>query len=576
MIMLRVVFILILYIQCIIAENKIIYFNGGNELIDISFQNRLFSEADIGSLNFGNTNNSSILTAGQFRANPAVLGLYKSSVFSIDMNPGFDFNGASLADMILGEGEFDKTINEALISGLEGSGMAGDDLFDDENNFIGLNAGLGMVPLIGQRRSINGASVIITPSEYGSLGISHRKLYDLNISFLAGGIELTIEDEGEIVDEGAGVGVATNVKLPLKIDMDMNLGINFTETDFGYGIDMGQIFKDSNIFGSNSKLTMGMGLNYLSGEISNTGLLIINGMIRQISEQSDITAYFNDPSTSFRNTLNDSTNIDFTGYALRPTFGLSYNRGGFNFDFSYLGNALMSMDGTLYFVTHSMGALDMGFDEDGADDILGDDLNTEGIDESEDDEVMFDMYQLKPTAVTYTNRIVYRSSTLEINYPTKIAFSIGYKSKSDFFKMVIGIENDIGQFSILHEVNISEDGEEKEGDDFITYCPEEGLCDIQSEIVEKSYKIIAEQSMNVKLGLGFGSFYLGGSIAIGDFQIEGLLDEEGKQKEPMSGIPLGGTFGMGFNWSLTENMAMDISLLSFPGLAGFTTLTYTF
>ena len=59
MIMLRVVFILILYIQCIIAENKIIYFNGGNELIDISFQNRLFSEADIGSLNFGNTNNSS-------------------------------------------------------------------------------------------------------------------------------------------------------------------------------------------------------------------------------------------------------------------------------------------------------------------------------------------------------------------------------------------------------------------------------------------------------------------------------------------------------------------------------------
>ena len=44
----------------------------------------------------------------------------------------------------------------------------------------------------------------------------------------------------------------------------------------------------------------------------------------------------------------------------------------------------------------------------------------------------------------------------------------------------------------------------------------------------------------------------------------------------MSGIPLGGTFGMGFNWTLTENMAMDISLLSFPGLTGFTTLTYTF
>lgn len=554
------------FLQIISAENKIIYFNGGRELIDLSFQNRLFSDTDMGNLNFGNTNNSSLLTAGQFRSNPAVLGFYQSSSFSIDLNPGFNLNGSSLIDKISGKGEFDKMINESLISDLNSSGMA-DDLFDDEDNFIGQNAGVEMVPLVSQKRSVNGASFIIVPSEHGSIGISHRTLYDLKFDFISGGIEMMIEDEGDIEDEDSGTEIATTVKLPLQIDMDMNMEVNFNETDFGYGIDMGKVFNGVDIFGSNSKMTMGMGLNYLNGKILNSSLLTINGMIRQISEQSDITAFFNDPSSSYRNTLNDSISIDFTGNVLRPTFGISYQRGGFNFDFSYLGNAIMEMDGGLYIVTHSMGALNLGYDDDGADN----DINT-----IDDNELMFDIYQLKPSAVTFTNRIVYRSNKLEIIYPGKIAFSIGYKNKSDFFKMVIGIEKNLGQFSMLYECDITEDGERKEDDDFVTFCPDEGECDVQSEEIHKSYEIVADQTVNVKLGLGLGRFYLGGSIAIGDLQINGLLDDDGNQKEPSSGIPIGVTLGMGLNLSLTQNMTLDISLLSFPGLIGGSTLSYTF
>ncbi|SVD67471.1 uncharacterized protein METZ01_LOCUS420325, partial [marine metagenome] len=117
----RVVFILFLCNQFLIAENKIISFNGGRELIDLTFQSRLFSESDIGNLNFGNTNSSLLLSAAQFRTNPAVLGFINKSSFSIDLNPGFDINGISVADMALGKGEFTKTIHESLVNGLDGS-----------------------------------------------------------------------------------------------------------------------------------------------------------------------------------------------------------------------------------------------------------------------------------------------------------------------------------------------------------------------------------------------------------------------------------------------------------------------
>ena len=98
----------------------------------------------------------------------------------------------------------------------------------------------------------------------------------------------------------------------------------------------------------------------------------------------------------------------------------------------------------------------------------------------------------------------------------------------------------------------------------------------QSEIKHESYELTTEETINVKLGLSLWRFYLGGSVALGNFQVKGLKDDDGNQKDPISGIPVGGTFGMGFNMPLSENIVMDFSLLSFPGLTGFTTLTYKF
>jgi hypothetical protein len=554
----KIIIVSLLCFQFLFSENKIIYFNGGKEYFGLAFQSRLFSDSDIGNLNFGNTNSSSILSTGQFRANPAVLGYYTSSSISLDLNPGFDINGVSTINSIMGDGEFDNLVNGGLVSGLQASGMAGD-LFDieDTTQFNTDNFGLDITPNASQKRSINGISAVISPligyqGEYGQIGISHRSLYDLNIELLTGGIALTIEDADTTSL------IPTAVKLPLTIDMDMNLNINFNETDFGYGIELSQYF-----FDTNDKLAIGFGLNYINGSISNSMVLTINGMIRQIGEQ-DITAFFNDPSASYRNTLNDSILIDFSGKSFRPTFGVSYNHNKIYFDLSFTGQSKMEMNGNLNIVTHNMGALNPSFEKDGVD----------GIPDTADDEELFDMFLLKPSALTFTNRTIYNSKTLIFKYPGKTALSFAYKGK--FFKTVFGFEKPIGEFSMLYECDISEDGQKKEENSFLTYCPEEGECDIQSEVVNKSYEIIASQNLISKFGLGLGKFYLGGSIVMGDLKFNGLLDADGLPREDILGIPLGGTFGMGFNLPITNNLNMDMSLLSFPGLAGFTTLTYSF
>ena len=63
---------------------------------------------------------------------------------------------------------------------------------------------------------------------------------------------------------------------------------------------------------------------------------------QKIGEQ-DITAFFNDPTSSYRNTLNDSVLIDFSGTSFQPIFGMSYNRNSFFIDLSYSGNMEMIM-----------------------------------------------------------------------------------------------------------------------------------------------------------------------------------------------------------------------------------------
>jgi len=597
----RLIIFFIICIQFAFSENKIVYFNGGKEFLGLSFQSRFFSDSDVGNLNFGNTNSSSYLTANQFRANPAALGYYSASSFSLDFNPGFNINGVNAAEMVLGEGEFDNLLNGGLIEGLQGSGMAGD-LFDPADNakFNDQNFGLDFTPIVSHKQSINGFSAVISPpigynGEYGQIGISHRSLIDFNIELLTGGVALTIEDK-----DTTSI-IETAVKLPLTIDMDMNLGINYNETDFGHGLDIGQF-----IFDSDDKLTLGLGFNYLNGSIYNNTVLTINGMIRQIGEQ-DITAFFNDPSSSYRNTLNDSVKIDFSGNSFRTTFGMSYNRGSLFLDFSFLGQAEMVMDGSLNITTHTMGALNMSpndadiftdSNENGVYDD-GEELTTDynGNGEWDKKEELFDMFLLKPSALTFTNRTQYKSNTLIFNYPGKVAFSIAYKGK--FLKSVLGIEKPLGEFSMLYSCDIFEDGQRKEGNEFLTYCPEEGDCDIQSKVLNRTYEMTVKPNLIGKFGLGLGRFYMGGSIIVGDVKFngfnyypgpdivsiamtgsvqEGIL--EGLKPEPVieeiKGIPLGGTFGMGLNIPFTSRLNMDISLFSFPGLAGFTTFTYSF
>ena len=79
----RLILLSIICIQMVFSENKIVYFNGGKEFLGLSFQGRFFTDSDIGNLSFGNTNSSSYLTAGQFRANPATLGYFSNSNLTI-------------------------------------------------------------------------------------------------------------------------------------------------------------------------------------------------------------------------------------------------------------------------------------------------------------------------------------------------------------------------------------------------------------------------------------------------------------------------------------------------------------
>ena len=569
---------LFIFINITLMGNEIIYFNGGKQLLGLNFQSRFLSDTDVGNLSFGNTNTSSLLTANQFRANPATLGYFSNSAISIDVNPGFALNGTTVADMVLGDGEFNKILNEGLVEGLKGSEMAGD-IFDpsNPNEFNDQNFGLDFTPLASHKSSLNGFSAVFSPpigyiGEYGQIGLSHRSLIDFELELLTGGVALTIEQSD------TASTIPTVVKLPLAIDMGLDLGIYFNETDFGYGIDLGQF-----LFDSENKLTVGVGLNYLNGRIYNNTVLTINGMIRQIGEQ-DITAFFNDPSSSYRNTLNDSVLIDFKGNSIRPTFGISFNKNAFYADFSFVGQSEMIMNGNLDITTHTMGALKLSPND--AD--LYDDLNSNGVWEDgepiitdhnnngewDEKEELFDMFLLKPSALTFTNRTKYVSNTLNFKYPGKIALSFSFMGR--FIKSVVGYEKSLGEFSVLYECDIFDDGQRKVGNEFLTYCPEDGECDIQSQINSKSYQIIAIPNHTGKFGIGIGKFFMGGSVLIGDLEFDGILDSEDKPIEKITGVPLGGTFGMGFRVPMTSRLMIDISLLSSPGLAGFSTITYSF
>lgn len=509
------------------GDNEITSFNGGTQLFDVKFCTNLFNGIDSRTARYGNSISSLISSPAVMSLNPAIIGFYKSSAFSLDIAPPLNLTLSSVYS------DLDNTIQQSIDDAV--AEMKSADL-DQKMIYSDFDM------ILGQKGLVNSFSAVIYGRNSGNLGIGFSRKLDMNLNGLINGISTTISDIAII--EKDGNTFEEKILVPLAIESFMDMNFQFNEFNAAYS----KSFLED-------KLSVGFGFNILFGRIYSNILLSMDGIIKQASEQTDIAAIFNDPSVDYRNTLDNNFDIDFSQKAISPNFGVSYRYQDWLFlDFAFQGTAEAKFDGHLEIVQHMLGALDFGFDEDGPDDILG----------TNDDEEMLDMNKLKPSQITYTNETAYTSDYLKFEYPGYIANSIAIKKK--WFSMILSYEKFIGSFSMHYKCDIVDDGQEKIENSFVFY----------SDTTHKDYKISLQPQHGIKVAFGFGPVSFGGQIILGDILFDGLLDEDKNPRENILNSPLGGSFAWGFGFNVTPKLAFDMNLVAVPGPIARTTFIYSF
>ena len=509
------------------GENEITSFNGGTHLVSLKLSTNFFSGLDSKTARFGNTISSAPGTPSVFAYNPAGIGAIKKTSFSIDIVPPITLRLSKLYT------DLDNTLKDATDDAI--ADMKSSDL-DDKMVYPDFDMDFG------QKGIVNSFSAILTSEKHGNLGIGYSRRLDIDIDALINGISTTISDIA-VIEEG-GDTFEEKLIVPLAIESFINMNFQFHEINIAYGK---SFFQD--------KLSMGAGLNIISSRLYSNIFVAMDGIIRQASEQTDISAIFDDPNVDYRNTLDNSFDIDFHQKSSRPRFGISCNPIDWLYlDFAYCGPTEMKYDGHLEIIQHTLGALNFGYDEDGPDDILG----------TDDDEEMMDLNYLKPSQITYTNETIYRSDYLKFEYPGYLANSIAFKKK--WFTGIISYEKPIGSFSVHYKCDVIQDGQKKEEGTFISY----------TDTTYKDYKIDFSPEHTIKFALGFGPVSFGGQVLLGDILYQGFMDDEGNPKEDALDTILGGAFSFGFGFNLSRNLYVDMNLIAVPGPIARTTLIHEF
>ncbi len=512
----KVFLILILLCSMSFAENEITSFIGGNHYFNVRLNTNLLTGTNARIASYGNSPSSMLASPAMIGNNPASIGYLKDNYFEIEFLPPVMMNIGNLY------GGFQDKINTTV-----------DDAIADMKSADLQPVYPGVEMITGQPAKINSLSVIWNLKQYGNLGMSYNSLFDLNINGVINGLSFQASDIS-IVDEG-GDSHEEKTIVPLAVEALINMRMKYHTADFVWG----KGFLDD-------RYSVGIGINVLAADIDISEETLIDGIIRQTGGSADITAAFNDPSADYRNSMNINIESGFSKKMVRPKLGVSYHPvENYYFDLTFIGNGRMKMDGDLEIIQHDLGALNLDYDEAAG-------------------EEMFDLNQLKPSQITYTNKTVYESNYLTFEYPGKVGLSVGYQK--NWFTGIFAYEKNIGEFSLHYKCDVFEDGQEKAGNEFVSFA----------DTTHKDYKIIHKPNHTLKFGMGFGIFSMGGQIILGDLLFEGLTDSDGEPMGNKEGTVIGGSFSTNLRFSISDNIKCDLGLISVPGPFLRTNITYSF
>lgn len=510
------VVIILLSFNLLFCENEITSFIGGNHTFDLTFSNNIISGVDSRIASYGNANSSLIKSPSIINNNPASLGYFETEQIQIEFVPQIMGN---LNDLYNG---FQSEVNKAIDDGLQ------------DMRAEGLEPVYPQIKISsGQPFHLNTLSFVMCLSKFGNLGISYNNALSISINGIVNGFSLKTSDITR-VEETGNVHEEKTI-IPLSIEALLGLKIGYKQFDLAWG---------KSFF--NKKLSIGTGLNILSGRVQAEEETLIDGIIRQTGGASDITAAFNDPSDDFRNSMNISVESQFAKRLYRPQIGISYHpTNNYFFDLTFLSAGTMDMKGNLEIIQHQLGALNLNYDESAG-------------------EELFDLNQLKPSQITYTNQITYSSNFLRISYPGKVGFSAAFQK--NWFNALISYEKPLDDFSLHYQCEVYEDGQEKVDKQFVHYA----------DTTNKSYKVTHKSDHIIKFGMGLGFFSIGGQIMIGDILFEGFKDDSGNPKEDINNTIIGGALATNLDFKVSDNLRLNLGLIGLPGPLFRTNITYKF
>lgn len=505
----------LLVFSSLLADNEITYFNGGLHNLEFKFYSSLLTGIGAKSRNYGNTISSLPETPALTKTNPAGLGFYNKNWVSFDFSPGFSMG---IDDLYSG---FDQQIDDAVDSAIEDMKAQGlEPIYPDVNSSV------------GQIGWLNGLAASFSYENFGNWGIAIHKPLQLDMNFTGNGISVIITDS-VMKNAGQPDEYVERTTVPLDIELFSNMNFEFSQVDFGFG----RRVQDN--------VSIGVGVNFINADINSNLVARINGIIRQTGGNTDINVAFNDPNVQYRNTLNDTVNIRFQKTLAGNKLAVSYKP----HDCLFLDGVISlpkkaHLDGNLHIVQHTLGALDMNYDEEAG-------------------EELFDIELLKPSKIAYTNRTIYDSDSLELSLPGSFGISAGYAKKR--FQAILSYEKPIGDLAFDYKCNVYEDGLKKIDNEFVSY----------SDTTQKAYKVGLKMKHNIKFAVGYGKFALSGQLIIADQILDGMKDSDGNPAEPTKNMMLGSA-AFGFGCKLYRNISLDMNIIALPSPFLRTTLTYKF
>lgn len=498
---------------CLFSENEITVFNGGTHLLELSLYSTFFMGTTARSRSFGNTISSRLYDTHLIQLNPAGMAVAKKNMLSFDLVPGYSFDIGNLYSGLQDE------VNNAVDDTIEK-----DESPNIKKNYPDLKTN------IGQSGGINQFGLIVNNEKYGSFGFLWNKPFYLDMNFNGNALNFTVEDQA-IKNEGTNDEYIELTILPLNMELFSNAQISMQQSNIAWGKTL------------NEKIAIGTSVNFASMSMESKLNANIGGFIRQYGGDTDINVAFDDPNTAYRNTMNDSIDIDFKGRFIGMVFSTSWQHSeNWAFDMSISTPREKDLNGSLHIVQHTLGALKL---------------------DADDDEDTFDVELLKPAQIAYTNRTEYYSDKLKLSIPGSFAISATHQ-KGDR-KFIFSYEKPIGELSLDYSCIRYRDGENRDTTGvFIAYADTTNL----------NYKVGIKPKHIFKIAFGWTHFALSAQITLADLIADNIKDSDGVQVKTSSIIIPGLAVGTGFN--LNKNTLIDFNVIALPSPFLRTSVTWYF